>query len=110
MPKHKPIKFEALDQGFVKQINKIISENKTAKSILNATLAIMATGGIITLGALAPGLLMEINKISGNENHYLGLRKKSGVRIETLRQEVSNIYIIHAKHILSILPFPHSVF
>ena len=70
MPKHKPIKFEALDQGFVKQIN----------------------------------------KISGNENHYLGLRKKSGVRIETLRQEVSNIYIIHAKHILSILPFPHSVF
>src|SRR3989304_3136420 len=64
MPKHKPIKFEALDQGVVKQINKIISENKTAKSILNATLAIMATGGIITLGALAPGLLTEINKIS----------------------------------------------
>jgi len=64
MPKHKPIKFEALDQGVVKQINKIISENKTAKSILNATLAIMATGGKITLGALAPGLLTEINKIS----------------------------------------------
>jgi len=64
MPKHKPIKFEALDQVVVKQINKIISENKTAKSVLNATLAIMATGGIITLGALAPGLLTEINKIS----------------------------------------------
>ena len=64
MPKHKPIKFEALDQVVVKQINKIISENKTSKSILNATLAIMATGGIITLGALAPGLLTEINKIS----------------------------------------------
>ena len=64
MPKHKPIKFESLDHGVVKQIKKIISENKTAKSALNATLAIMATGGIITLGAMAPGLLMEINKIS----------------------------------------------
>ena len=64
MPKHKPIKFEPLDQNVVKQIKKIISENKTAKSALNATLAIMATGGIITLGAMAPGLLMEINKIS----------------------------------------------
>jgi hypothetical protein len=64
MPKHKPIKFESLDYGVVKQIKKIISENKTAKSALNATLAIMATGGIITLGAMAPGLLMEINKIS----------------------------------------------
>ena len=64
MPKHKPIKFEALDESFTKQIKKIISENKTAKSVLNATLAIMATGGIITLGAVAPGLLMEINKIS----------------------------------------------
>ena len=63
MPKHKPIKFEALDESFVKQIKKIISENKTAKSVLNATLAIMATGGIITLGP-APGLLTEINKIS----------------------------------------------
>ena len=64
MPRHKPIKFESLDHGVVKQIKKIISENKTAKSALNATLAIMATGGIITLGAMAPGLLMEINKIS----------------------------------------------
>lgn len=64
MPKHKPIKFEALDESFVKQIKKIISENKTARSILNATLAIMATGGIITLGVMAPGLLTEINKIS----------------------------------------------
>ena len=34
MPKHKPIKFEALDESFVKQIKKIISENKTAKSVL----------------------------------------------------------------------------
>ena len=41
MPKHKPIKFEALDESFVKQIKKIISENKTAKSVLNATLAII---------------------------------------------------------------------
>ena len=32
MPKHKPIKFESLDHGVVKQIKKIISENKTAKS------------------------------------------------------------------------------
>ena len=64
MPRHKPIKFESLDHGVVKQIKKIISENKTAKSVLNATLAIMATGGIITLGAMAPGLLTEINKIS----------------------------------------------
>lgn len=64
MPKHKPIKFESLDPSVVKQIKKIISENKTAKSVLNATLAIMAIGGIITLGVMAPGLLTEINKIS----------------------------------------------
>jgi len=88
MPKHKPIKFEALDQGVVKQINKIISENKTAKSVLNATLAIMAMGGIITLGAVAPGLLMEINKIS---------RRKKIEKTEKYREIWKNFNLLKKK-------------
>ena len=88
MPKHKPIKFEALDESFVKQIKKIISENKTAKSVLNATLAIMATGGIITLGAMAPGLLTEINKIS---------RRKRKEKTEKYREIWRNFNLLKKK-------------
>ncbi len=88
MPKHKPIKFEALDQSFVKRVNKIISENKTAKSVLNATLAIMATGGIITLGAAAPGLLTEINKIS---------RRKRKEKTEKYREIWRNFNLLKKK-------------
>ena len=85
MPKHKPIKFEPLDQNVVKQIKKIISENKTAKSALNATLAIMATGGIITLGAMAPGLLMEINKISRRK------RRKETEKYREIRRNFNSL-------------------
>lgn len=63
MPGHKPLKFESLDQNVVNRIKSIISENKTAKTVLNATLAIMATGGIIALGVTAPNALFEINKL-----------------------------------------------
>lgn len=64
MPRHKPIKFEnSLGPTLKKQIKKIIQENKKAKTILNATLAIIAMGGILTTAAIAPGLISELNKI-----------------------------------------------
>lgn len=64
MPKHKPIKFKStLEPQLKKQIKEIIQENKTAKTVLNATLGLIAVGGILTLGAVAPGILGEIGKM-----------------------------------------------
>lgn len=63
MPKHKPIKFETtLEPNLRKQIKGLIQENKRAKTILNATLAIIALGGILTLGAIAPGAFGELTR------------------------------------------------
>lgn len=64
MPKHKPIKFETtLEPSIIKEVKKIIKENTKAKTILNATLAIIAVGGVLTVGALAPNLIGEITRI-----------------------------------------------
>ncbi len=64
MPKHKPIKFEeTLEPSLRKKIKEIITENKKAKTVFNATLALIALGGILTVGAVAPGLIGELNKI-----------------------------------------------
>lgn len=64
MPKHKPIKFESsLEPSLKKQIKEIIHENKKVKTILNATLALIALGGVLTIGAVAPGIIREINKV-----------------------------------------------
>lgn len=63
MPKHKPIKFETtLEPNLRKQIKGLIQENKKAKTVLNATLAIIALGGILTLGAIAPGAFGELTR------------------------------------------------
>lgn len=63
MPKHKPIKFETtFEPTLKKQIKDIIKENKKAKSVLNATLGVIALGGILTLGAVTPGVLGELTK------------------------------------------------
>lgn len=66
MSKHKPIKFEkTLEPKLIKEIEDIMKENKTAKTVLNATLAIAAVGGILTLGAIAPnamGMLLKFQK------------------------------------------------
>lgn len=64
MPKHKPIKFEStLEPSLKKYITNIFKENPKSKTILNATIGLIATGGIITLGAAFPALLGEIGKI-----------------------------------------------
>lgn len=64
MPKHKPIKFEvSLEPTLKKQIKEILRENKKAKTILNATLTIIAMGGVLTVGAIAPGLMSELNRM-----------------------------------------------
>lgn len=64
MPKHKPIKFEdSLEPTLKKQIKELIQENKKAKTVLNATLALIALGGILTIGAVAPGIIGGINKM-----------------------------------------------
>ncbi len=63
MPIHRPIKFEkTLEPSIIKEIEEIVRKNPKAKTILNATLAIIALGGILTIGALAPGLAGEIVK------------------------------------------------
>lgn len=64
MPKHKPIKFEStLEPNLKKHIANIFKENPKSKTILNATMGLIAVGGIITLGAAFPALLGEIGKI-----------------------------------------------
>lgn len=64
MPRHKPIKFiTTLEPSLVKRVKEIITENKQAKSVLNATMALVVVGGILTLSVLAPGILGEINKM-----------------------------------------------
>jgi|GEM_PF-705112 len=64
MPIHKPIRFEtSLEPSLKKHILRIIKENPKAKTILNATLALIATGGILTFGVAFPNILGQIEKI-----------------------------------------------
>ncbi|TSD02480.1 MAG: phenylacetic acid degradation operon negative regulatory protein [Parcubacteria group bacterium Athens0714_24] len=64
MPKHKPIKFETtLEPNLKKYLLRIIKENSKAKTTLNATLALIATGGILTFGVAFPNVLGIIEKI-----------------------------------------------
>lgn len=49
--KHKPIKFQTtLETNLKKELLKIAKENKKAKTALNATLGLIALGGILTFG------------------------------------------------------------
>lgn len=68
MPKHKPIKFEkTLEPTFLKEVEWIVKENTKAKTILNATLAIVAIGGVLTIGALAPGLIGSLSRMQASK-------------------------------------------
>lgn len=51
-----------LEKRLLEKVKEIIKENPRAKSILNATLALVALGGILTLGALAPSALSQLNR------------------------------------------------
>lgn len=64
MSKHKPIKFEAnLEPNLKKQIKDLVKENKKAKTVLGATLAIIGLGGVLTFGIMAPGVFGELTRI-----------------------------------------------
>lgn len=78
MPKHKPIKFKTtIEPNLIERVKEIMTENKRAKTILNATLAMIAVGGILTVGALAPGVLGGISRV---------LRRKKKNNYEQYRQ------------------------
>ena len=63
MPKHKPIKFKTtLEPNLINQVKELLQENKKAKTILNATLALVAMGGVLTFGAIAPGVLTGLTR------------------------------------------------
>jgi hypothetical protein len=63
MPKHKPIKFEStLEPRLKKRVKEIMQENKKAKTVLNATLALIAVGGALSLAATAPGFFGELTR------------------------------------------------
>lgn len=63
MPKHKPIKFQTtLETGLKDELIKVIKENECAKTALNATLALIALGGILTFGAAMPNILGVFGK------------------------------------------------
>lgn len=63
MPKHKPIKFESTLQPSLKRYISKVIKSPQAKSIINATLGLIALGGILTFGAVFPALLGEIGRI-----------------------------------------------
>ncbi len=98
MPKHRPIKFETtLEPSLRKYLVNIIRENKTAKSAFNATLAIIAVGGILTIGAMAPaaaGMFAKILKEQKQKHreaynkiwkNFYSLKKKG--TLEFVREE-----------------------
>ncbi|MFH0803762.1 MAG: CRISPR-associated endonuclease Cas2 [Candidatus Tagabacteria bacterium] len=56
--KHKPIKFETtLETSLQKELLKIIRENKKATTAAKAALALIAFGGVLTFGIMAPNAL-----------------------------------------------------
>jgi len=68
MPKHKPIKFETvLEPNLKRKIERIIKENPKAKTALNATIALIAVGGILTTGPAALGLMREITRMKKDQ-------------------------------------------
>ena len=64
MPKHKPIRFEEpkMPEAIKKQIKDFISGHPIAKSALKAVLVTAAIGGVLTLAAVAPGIVGILGK------------------------------------------------
>lgn len=56
-----------MEPNLKKYIARIVKENPKAKTALNATLGLMALGGILTFGAAFPALLGEIGKIRSRQ-------------------------------------------
>lgn len=63
MPQHRPIKFTAtLESSLKRELVKIIKEKYEASSAMKIALAIAASGGILTLGVAAPGVLAGVGQ------------------------------------------------
>ena len=78
MPRHKPIRFEtSLEPKLVKEVRRIIRENQKAKTVLNATLALAAVGGILTLATIAPATLVGLGTLikTGKQQKYQQYRE-----------------------------------
>ncbi|MBI4599349.1 hypothetical protein HY732_00325 [Candidatus Uhrbacteria bacterium] len=73
MRKHKPIKFRAtLEPRYRDVIKDLIRDNEQAMSVAQATLALIAAGGVLTCGVIAPGLLgglARMRRQSAREHH-----------------------------------------
>lgn len=102
MPKHKPIKFETtLEPNLKKYITKIIKENPKAKTIFNATLGIIAMGGILTFGPARLGILREIGRMRQQQkresyeqyrkiwNNFYSLKKRNA--LEFIKEENNHL-------------------
>lgn len=80
-----------------------MKENSTAKSVLNATLGLIALGGIITMGATFPALLGEIAKIKRSQ------KKRKYEQYHQIWQSFNNLKKQRAvefiKDVLNIKPF-----
>lgn len=64
MPKHKPIYFEdpSITQEIKDRVKKYIANHPVASSTKNAVIATAIVGGVLTIGAIAPGALWFVGK------------------------------------------------
>lgn len=64
MPRHKPIKFEGLSKSteLKERLKEFINEHPVATSTTKAVLALAALGGILTIGAITPGVVGAFGK------------------------------------------------
>lgn len=70
MPKHKPIRFEnpRVSEKLKQRLEIFIKEHPLASSGMKALLALAAVGGVLTLAAVAPGVVSVFTKSIAREN------------------------------------------
>lgn len=92
MPIHKPIKFETtLEPSLKKELLKFVKENKKVKTTLNATLGLIAFGGILTCAVMAPNAL---SVFAGNR------KRKERERYQEYKQLWRNFHDLKKKKAL----------
>jgi len=93
--KHKPIKFETtLESSFQKELIKIVRENEKAKTALRAALVLIAFGGVLTFGIMAPNAFSFFTNI-------MARRKKQ--RYENYRRIWQSFHILKKQRALEFL-------
>ena len=92
MPRHKPIRFEGTLEPSVKSlVTRLVKDEGRAKTVINATLAIVALGGVLALGVIAPNLFSVVT-------HKLARNNKK--RKEDYRQIWRRFYELRKKDLL----------